>query len=95
MSTIDSENNGKPVSEAAQPRVGRKLAKKTKAKPVLVASGRRTFSAAETATIRVRLTAAGKSLLKRAKQIKLTAKGIFTPAGGSPVTAMRTFTLKR
>ena len=30
MSTIDSENNGKPVSEAAQPKVGRKLAKKTK-----------------------------------------------------------------
>jgi Protein of unknown function (DUF3489) len=30
MSTIDSENNSKPVSEAAQPKVGRKLAKKTK-----------------------------------------------------------------
>ena len=30
MSTIDSENNGKPESEAAQPQAGRKLAKKTK-----------------------------------------------------------------
>jgi hypothetical protein len=30
MSTIDSENNGKPTPEAAQTKVGRKPAKKTK-----------------------------------------------------------------
>jgi hypothetical protein len=30
MSTIDSENNGKPTPEAAQANVGRKPAKKTK-----------------------------------------------------------------
>ena len=74
---------------------GAKLAKKTKPKPVLVAAGQRTFSAAGTATLKIKLTAAGRSLLKHAKQVKLTAKGTFTPSGTTPVATTRTFVLKR
>jgi hypothetical protein len=74
---------------------GARLAKKARPKPVLVASGEMTFSAARTATVKIRLTAKGKQLLKHAKHIKLTAKGTFTPTGKAPVTALRTFVLKR
>jgi hypothetical protein len=72
---------------------GAKLAKK--ARPVPVGAGQRTFSAAGTATIKIKLTAAGKSLLRHAKKLKLTAKGTFTPTGDTPVTTTRTFVLKR
>jgi hypothetical protein len=74
---------------------GAKLAKKTKVKPVLVAAGRLTFSAAGTATLNVKLTSTGKRLLKSAKHLKLTARGTFTPTGTAPVTATKTFVLKR
>ena len=75
--------------------VGAKLAKKVKPKPALVAAGQYRFSAAGTATIKIKLTGAGKRLLKRARQLKLTARGTFTPTGGAPITAMRTFVLRR
>jgi phosphodiesterase/alkaline phosphatase D-like protein len=74
---------------------GAKLAKKAKPKPVLVAFGKLTFSAAGTATVKLKLTAAGKGLLKHAKRLKLTAKGTFTPTGETPITAFKTFVLKR
>jgi Phosphoesterase family len=74
---------------------GARLAKKAKPKPVLVGAGQGTFSAAGTATIKIKLTAAGKRLLKHAKQLKLTAKSTFTPVGGAAITATRTFVLKR
>jgi hypothetical protein len=61
---------------------GAKLAKKAKVKPALVASGQMTFSVAGTGKIKVRLTAEGKRLLKRAKQLKVEAKGIFTVGDG-------------
>jgi hypothetical protein len=64
-------------------------------KPVLIASGRRRFAAAGRATLTVRLAAAGRRQLRRARHLKLTAKGTFTPAPGAPVTATRTFTLRR
>jgi hypothetical protein len=72
---------------------GARLAK-AKAKPVLVASGRLAFSAAGTATMKVRLTAAGRRMLKHANSIKLTAKGIFVPAGKAPVVTTRAFVLR-
>jgi hypothetical protein len=62
---------------------------------VLVGAGQRTFSAAGTATVKIKLTATGKRLLKHAKQFKLTAKGTFTPPGKAPVTTTRTFVLRR
>jgi hypothetical protein len=64
-------------------------------KPVLVASGKLTVSGAGTATLKLKLTRAGKRLLKHAKRLKLTATGSFTPTGKSPVKATATFTLKR
>jgi hypothetical protein len=74
---------------------GAKLAKKTKRKPVLVAAGRRTFSAATTTTIKINLTSTGKRLLKHAKRLKLTAKGTFTPTGSAAITKTKVFVLKR
>jgi hypothetical protein len=73
---------------------GAKLAKKTKAKPVLVAAGKHTFSAAGTATLKIGLTGAGKQLLKHSKRVKLTAKGVFTSATGEAVTATKSFVLR-
>jgi hypothetical protein len=62
----------------------------------LIASGRATFSGAATKTVTLRLTGAGRSLWKRVKQLKLTARGIFTPSGaGEPITAVRTFVLRK
>lgn len=74
---------------------GVKLAKKTKARPVLVASGKLTFSAAGTATMRIKLTPAGKRLLKHTKGLKLTAKDIFTPTEETPISATTVFVLRR
>lgn len=71
-----------------------KLARKTRARPVLVASGRTRFSAAGTARIKVRLTREGRRLIKRDNGVKLTARGTFTPSGGKPVTAIEEFVLK-
>jgi hypothetical protein len=65
-------------------------------KPVLIASGRHRFAAAGSATITVKLTAAGRRRLRHAKHLGLTARGTFTPAAaGRPVTATRRFTLSR
>lgn len=66
-----------------------------KAKPVLVATGQRSFPAAGTGTIRIELTAAGRKLLKHAKLLRLTAKGMFTPSGMTPITTKRTFVVNR
>jgi hypothetical protein len=74
---------------------GAKLAKKAKPKPILIATGQLKFSAAATKTVKLKLTAAGKALLKRSKQVKLTATGTFAPSGNSPVSATKPFTLKR
>lgn len=77
---------------------GAKLAKRakgrSKAKPVLVASGKLTFSGAGTGKLNIRLTAAGKRLLKHAKRLKLTAKGTFTPSGGAAASTTKKFLLK-
>jgi hypothetical protein len=66
-----------------------------RAKPVLVASGQRTFLAAGSGPIGIKVTAAGRRLLAHAKRLKLTAKGTFTPAGAASITAKRPFILKR
>jgi hypothetical protein len=74
---------------------GAKLARKAKPKPVLVAAGRRTFAAEGRRAIKLRLTAAGKRLLEHANRLMLIAKGTFTPAGMTAITATRTFVLRR
>jgi len=67
---------------------GAKLATHSKAKSVLVASGKLTFSGAGTGRFKIRLTAAGRRLLKHAKQVKLEAKGTFTPTHEAPISAI-------
>jgi hypothetical protein len=78
---------------------GAKLAKKaksrSKAKPILVASGKQMFSGAGHGTINVRLTAAGKRLLKHVKSLKLMAKGTFSGTGSQPVSIAKNFVLRR
>lgn len=74
---------------------GAKLAAKARPKPVLVATGRQAFSAPGTATVKIKLTSAGRKLLKKAKRIKLTAKCTFTQTGKPAVVSIKTFVLKR
>jgi len=74
---------------------GAKLARRTKPKPVLVAAGHLGFAAAGTGVLKLKLTSAGRKLLKHAGRLKLTALGSFTPAGGTAVKATRTVLLKR
>jgi hypothetical protein len=73
-----------------------RLARRKRAKPVLVATGSHVFPAAGTATIEIRLTRAGKDLLRRAGHVQLTAKGVFMPVGSSsPVSVVRQFAIRR
>ncbi len=67
----------------------------SKAKPVLLASGQAAFVMNATKKVKVRLTGEGRRLLKHARSIRLTSKGVFTPPGKAPVTASKAFTLKR
>jgi hypothetical protein len=73
---------------------GAKLAK-VKAKPVLVASGRLTFSGAGSGQIKLKLSASGKRLLKHAKRVKLTAEGVFVASGHAAVSTISAFTVRR
>ncbi len=74
---------------------GAKLARRARPKPVLIAAGRITFTAAARHTVKLKLTRVGKALLKGHEQVRLTAKGTFTPKGKAPISATRSFTLKR
>ena len=62
--------------------VGAKLSKATKAKPLLVASGKLAFPAAGTGMLKIKLTAQGKRLLRHARRVQLTAKGTVTANDG-------------
>jgi hypothetical protein len=84
---------GKVVIEwLALPR-GARAAKATK--PVIVASGSARFAKPGRVRITIRLTPAGRRMLKHAHSLRLTAKGIYTPKGGSSLTATRTLRLRR
>jgi hypothetical protein len=76
-----------------QPRA--KLARETKSKSVLIASGRVTFFAAGSKPLKIKLTTEGRRLLRHTSRVKLTARGTFTPAGKPPISATRTFVLRR
>lgn len=67
---------------------GAKLAKATKAKPVLIAAGKLTFAAAGTGRVKLTLTAQGRKLLKHVRRVKLEAKAGFTPRGGAMVSSI-------
>ncbi len=68
---------------------------KKKPAPVLVATGRVTFSAAGSKTLTLRLTKAGRTLLKRSRQLKITVRCSFQSVGGTAVTSSGTFRLHR
>lgn len=69
--------------------------KKAKPKSVLIAAGSARFSKPGTYTIKIKLTARGKRMLKHAKRLGVTAKGVFKPAGSGAVSARKAFVLKR
>jgi hypothetical protein len=73
---------------------GAKLAKHSAPKPVLVASGQMTFSGASAGKVKIRLTAAGRKLLKNAKRLKLEAKGVFTPKAGASIRLVMQLVVK-
>jgi hypothetical protein len=70
-------------------------AKHKHAKPTLIATGTATASQPGNVKLTVKLTRAGRTRLRHARRLKLTARATFTPAGGAAVTATATFTLKR
>ncbi len=74
---------------------GARLARKAKPLPVLVAAGKLRFSAAGRGTLAIKLTPAGKVLLKHAKHVTLTAWGAFEPIGAAPVIVTRAFAIRR
>ena len=79
--SFDAPEAGSLIVQWYEVPSGAKLARKTKAKPVLVASGKLVFSAARTKKLTVSLTAAGKKLLKQSKKLKLEAVATFTSDG--------------
>jgi hypothetical protein len=61
----------------------------------LIGSGRLSFKSAKTATISLRLTAAGRRLLRAAARVTVTSNCVFRPVGGAPVSVSATFALAR
>jgi hypothetical protein len=64
-------------------------------KPILVATGKRSYSKAGKATINVKLSASARKLLKKAKTLKITGKATLTRSGKAKVTATKVFTLRK
>ena len=69
--------------------------RKGKRKAVVVATGRASFTRIATAKPKVKLTAAGKKALRKAKRFTVTAKASFAITGGATVSVSRKLTLKR
>lgn len=74
---------------------GHRQARDAHTRPIVLATGRLRFSAATTKTMRINFTKAGVRLWKRATQLRLIAKGTFTPIGMKPITAVGTFVLNK
>jgi hypothetical protein len=75
---------------------GARLARRKAAKPILVASGHlRFFFGAGRSKLKVKLTSAGRRLLKHATRLKLTSQASFAPTGSALVRKKKAFTLKR
>lgn len=64
-------------------------------KPVLVAVGTKTLGAAGSVPVKLKVTGAGRKLLRKAKTVKLTLKATFTPARtAKPQSTNKSVTLK-
>jgi hypothetical protein len=64
-----------------------------KTKSILVAQGSKTFLRSGPGTVNVRLTTAGKRLLRRSKRVRLSARGTFTRKGKKAITGTKAFVL--
>jgi hypothetical protein len=64
-------------------------------KPILIASGAKTFTSSGTSKITVKLTGAGRRLLKVSRHLTLTVIYSFTPRDGSKTGERRLITIKR
>ena len=64
-------------------------------KPVLVAASTTTFASPSRKTVKLRLTSAGRQLLKHSKRVKLTVKAVFTSRAGVSATWLKTLVLSR
>jgi hypothetical protein len=69
--------------------------KRRKAKAVLLAGSTVNITKAGTVMPKLKLTRAGKRLLRASKKLTIIGKGSFTPTRKKPVTATRRLTLKR
>ncbi len=66
-----------------------------KPKPILIATGTVRFARAGAVTLTIRLTNAGRRMLRTAKTLKVTAKGTYIPIGGQATSATRNISLRR
>jgi hypothetical protein len=64
-----------------------------KTKSILVAQGSKTFLRSGPGTVNVRLTTAGKRLLRRSKRVRLSARGTFTRKGKKAIVGTKAFVL--
>jgi hypothetical protein len=76
---------------------GAKLGAKSSRSPApeLLATGGASFHTSGAATIKMKLTARGRALLRRLKRIRLTARCVFTPPGAAAITVIKSFQLSR
>lgn len=74
---------------------GAKLARHSKTKPVLVASGQASFAAPGTGQVKLKLTAQGKRLLRRGKHVRIMAKGTFKGNSGATLSVVEGLRLGR
>jgi hypothetical protein len=65
-----------------------------KVKNVLLASAKRTFTAAGNGTMRLKLTAAGRKAIRKGKSLKIAIVTRFAPKAGQPTVAIRRVTVK-
>jgi hypothetical protein len=72
---------------------GATIAGNIKPKPVLVASGKLVFAGAGMGQVKIRLTSAGKKVLKRSRQVRLVVRGEFV--GGAVATTTKGLDLRR
>lgn len=67
----------------------------TKAKVVLAAKTTAVLHARTKTNVKLRLAAAGRKVIQRARRLKVTARATFTPRGKASVSADWTFLTKR
>lgn len=68
---------------------------KARPTPVLITRLNAVFHKPGVAKLTIRLTAAGKKLIRHNTKLRLTAEAMFTPTHGTPITKKRALTLKR